>query len=77
MANNPDIPNIGREQYLPQAPGERDRYQMTGYEGVLQRRERDKKMEKRVEDGRQPLSHRPLPTVEGQKTTPLIGDEPH
>lgn len=66
MPNNPDIPNYGREQHIDES-GPRDRNPLSGYEGVLKRSERDKAAAKKPNNG----------TIEGNKTTPPLGDEPH
>jgi len=47
MPNNPDIPNCGREQHIDES-GPRDRNPLSGYEGVLQRADRDRALAKKL-----------------------------
>ena len=77
MPNDPTIPATG--QHIKET-GPRDIGCFTGYEGVLQRADRDKSMEQKVRDGREKIKDekdKPEKTIEGTKTTPPIGDEPH
>ena len=55
MPNNTDIHIPGHEQHIP-TTGSLDRNPLSGYEGVLERAERDKAMARKVLDGREPLT---------------------